>query len=167
MNLSAAIMLVNKAVRPVRVQYDPEIKYNNNPDKLFKTLDPTIKEGDLVVVPTNTRQGFTVVKVTEAGFAVDFNNNDKWDWIAAKFDKAAYDHVIDTEKQVITRVAQAQEDKARKELKDAMGLGDVSFSDLDIMALPAATPHGTQPGPTGAMTPAPAAPIEPAPPFAG
>jgi len=74
MNLSAAVMLVNKAVRPLKVEYDPDTYKNNTFNKNFKTIDATLKKGDLVVVETHTRHGFTIGKVTEIDFAVDFND---------------------------------------------------------------------------------------------
>lgn len=142
MNLSAAIMLVDKTVRPVRVEYDPELKYNNNPNKLFKTINPDIKVNDLVICQTHTRHGFTIVKVTEIDFPVDFNSSDQWAWIGGKFDKDAFDTVLKIETGVIDRVAKAQENKMREELKAAMGLGAVDFSDLDLKRLRNASVDG-------------------------
>lgn len=139
MNLSAAIMLVDKTVRSVRVEYDPDNKYNNNPMRWFKTIDPDIKDGDLVVVQTNTRYGFTICKVVEIDFPVDFNSSEPWGWIGQKFDKAVFDGVLKIEDGVKARVAKAQENKMRAELVDAMGLGTVDFSDLDLKRL-SATP---------------------------
>lgn len=132
MNLTAAVMLVNRAVRPVRVLYDPESAKGYNPEQLFKTLDD-LKEGDMVVVQTGTRHGLTVAKVVEFDFAVDFEKPGEWRW-AVKFDKASFDKVLEVEKQIIGQVAKARENKARAELQAAMGLGDVNFTDMDLMA---------------------------------
>ena len=140
MNNSAAVMLVNKSIRPVRVEYDPDNYKNNSPTRLFKTLDASIKKDDLVVVQTHTRHGFTIAKVVEVGFPVDFNNPEPWGWVCQKFDKATFDHVVETESKIVRRVAEIQENKMREELKTAAGLGDVSFDDLDLMAAPALTP---------------------------
>lgn len=141
MNLSASIMLVDrKSVRPVKVEYDPDNKYNNNPMKFFKTIDLTIKVGDLVIVQTHTRHGFTVAKVTEVDFPIDFYSNDEWGWIGQRFDKVKFDEMVKIEDGVKSRVAEANENKMRDELKAAMGLGSVSFSDLDIQRLNAPTP---------------------------
>lgn len=131
MNLTAAVMLVNEAVKPVRVLYDPDTPKSYQPEQLFKTLDD-LKEGDYVVVQTGTRHGFTVAKVVEVGFAVDFEKPGEWRW-AVKFDKNSFDKVLDVEKQIVGTVAKARENKARAELRAAMGLGDVSFTDLDLM----------------------------------
>lgn len=143
MNLSAAIMLVRREeVFPLRVEYDPDNKYNNNPTKVFKTLDPSIKKGDLVIVQTNTRHGFTIVKVTEAKFAVDFNSTEEWGWCAGKFDVDAFKNVLTIEDSVKGKVAEAQENKMRAELIEAMGLGSVSFNDVQLRRLAPASVDG-------------------------
>lgn len=155
MNLSASVMLVNSSIRPVRVEYDPDIARNNNPCKFFKTLDTAIAVNDLVIVPTNTRHGFTIAKVCEIDFPVDFNSSDQWGWIGGKFDKTTYDEVLETEKAIVARIGKAQENKMRNELREAAGLGDVNFSDLDLMGAPAIA------GPKGATPPTPDFPQQP------
>lgn len=143
MNLSAAIMLVRpEEVRPVHVEYDPDNKYNNNPMKVFKTVDPTIKVGDLVIAQTNTRHKFTIVKVTEVDFAMDFNDSEPWGWIGRKFDVAVFDDIIKIEDGVRSKVAKANENKMRNELIQAMGLGDVSFNDVQLRRLAPIAPDG-------------------------
>ena len=146
MNLSTAILLVNKSVRALIVEYDPDAYKNNNFNKRFKTLDPDLKVDDLVVVPTSTRHGFTVGKVKEIDLRVDFNSSDQYDWIGGTFDKGAYDTILKQEKIVLDRVALAEENRIRAELKKTMGMDEVDFSDLEIvkgtMALPSATPRG-------------------------
>lgn len=147
MNLSTAIFLVNKAVRPVRVVYDPDNFKNNNPNKLFKTLDESLVKDDFVIVPTNTRHGFTVAKVEEVGFRVDFHSTEQFAWIAGKLDKAAYDNIIEQEKVVVDRIGNAEENRIRAELAKSMGLAEVDFTDLDVVkGSPSpmlSTPRGT------------------------
>lgn len=143
MNLSAAIMLVRPdAVRPVRVEYDPDNKYNNSPMKVFKTVDPSITVGDLVIVQTHTRHGFTIAKVTAVDFAVDYNDGQEWGWIGGKFDHEAFKSIIAIEDGVKNKVAKANENKMRQEIIAAMGLGEVSFNDLQLRRLAAASPDG-------------------------
>lgn len=162
MNLSAAIMLVDKTVRPVRVEYDPDNKYNNNPMFQFKTIDPAIKVGDLVIVQTNTRYGFTICKVVEIDYAVDFHDPRPWGWIGGKFDKEGFDNVLKIEEGVKSRVAKAEENKMRQEIINNMGLGDVSFDDIQLRRLSTATIDGVDPDakpePAPTPTPAPQAP---------
>lgn len=161
MNLSASIMLVNKAVRPVKVEYDPDTYKNNNPHTRFMTFDPDVKKDDLVIVPTHTRHKFTIAKVTEVDFAVDFHANDEWGWVGGKFDKTQYDEILAQEKTIRDRIAKGQENKMRKELAEAMGLGDVDFTDLDIMKTPA-IPAPAQTHPSLAPVTEPADPGLPA-----
>lgn len=146
MNLSAAVFLVEESARAVRVEYDPDTPRNNNPSKYFKTVSPDLKKDDLVVVPTHTRHGFTVAKIVEIDFQVDFHTTEQYSWIVSKVDKAGYDHTLEVEKKIIQRVGKAEENKMRVELKTSLGLGEVSFKDLDIL------------GSSSAPLPAPAEP---------
>lgn len=139
MNLSAAIMLVDATVRPLKVEYDPDNKYSTNPMKWFKTINPDIKVNDLVVVQTHTRHGFTVAKVTEVDFPVDFESPEPWGWCADIVDKRAFDKVLEIETNVKTTVAKANENKMREELKANMGLGTVTFDTSALKKLAGTT----------------------------
>lgn len=146
MNLSAAIMLVQDGIRPVRVLYDPDnAQKSYNPTQLFKTLDTDLKKDDLVIVPTTTRHGFTIAKVTEIDFPVDFNSAYQWGWIGGRFDKTSYDEVLQIETKAVHRIGKIEENKMKNELKDAMGLGEVDFKDLFVTKQPAlATPRAAK-----------------------
>lgn len=152
MNLTVAIFLVNKDVRPVRVSYDPEVRAHNNPNALFKTLDASLKKDDYVVVPTDTRWGFTVCKVEEVDFTVNFDSTTEYKWIAGKVDKEAFDRIKQQEGVVTQRIGKAEENRKRKELSEALGLADIPLTDLDIVnnsakAIPAPpTVGGSIPG---------------------
>lgn len=159
MNYSSAIMLVKPdEVRAVRVEYDPDNKYNNNPMKVFKTVDPSIQVGDLVIAQTNTRHKFTVVKVSEVDFPVDFNDqSERWGCIGAKFDIDAFNSLIKIEDGVIAKVAKIQENRMRKELIDSMGLGNVSFDEVQLRRIAPASPDGVVAAePTDKINPDPA-----------
>lgn len=148
MNLSVAIFLVNKAVRPVRVSYDPDYPKHNNPDAYFKTLDPSIKVGDKVVVPTTTRHGMTVCKVEDVDFRVNFDSTTDYKWVIGKVDVPAYEDIIAQELKVLDRIGDAEENRKRAELVKALQLEDINLTDLDIVsngptAIPAPpTPRG-------------------------
>ncbi len=153
MNLSASVMLVEDSIRPVRVEYDPDIPKNNNPSKLFKCLDPTVAKGDLVIVTTHTRHKMTVAKVEAIGYEdvpVDFNSAEPWGWVVGPVPSAQHEKILETEKAIIGRVAVANTNKLKSELKAAMGLGNVSFSDLDLK-----TAGASLPAPPTAADPAP------------
>lgn len=155
MNLSASIMLVNKAVRPVRVEYDPDFFKNNSADAVFMTFDTAIAKDDLIIVPTHTRHKFTIVKVVDIDFAVDFQDTRPvWRWVGGRFDKAQYEAILEQEKKIKDRIAKSQENKMRKELAEAMGLGEVDFSDLDIAAHAGLIPAQASPAPGLAAPPA-------------
>lgn len=146
MNLTAAIMLVNKDVRPVRVVYDPDVPKHNDPNRLFKTLDPDLKVDDYVVVRTSTRHGFTVAKVSEVGFRVNFDSPQDYDWVVGKVDVDVYKQMVEQEKQVVERIGNAEENRKRAELAQSLGLEQIDLTDLDIVrgskALPSASPRG-------------------------
>jgi hypothetical protein len=140
MNLSVAIFLVNKSVRPVRVSYDPDYPKHNNPDAYFKTLDPSIKVGDKVVVPTTTRHGMTVCKVEEVDFRVNFDSTTDYKWVIGKVDVPAYEDIIAQELKVLDRIGDAEENRKRAELVKALQLEDINLTDLDITRGPTAIP---------------------------
>lgn len=147
MNLSSAIFLVNKTVRAVRVSYDPDVPKHNNPNRLFKTLDPDLKKDDMVVVATDTRHGMTVCKVTELDFRVDFDSAIEYQWIIGKVDVVAYESIKSQEATVVDRIGTAEENRKRAELAAALGLEAINLTDLDIVngtvRIPApATPRG-------------------------
>lgn len=150
MNLSIAIALVNKSVRPVRVTYDPDLPKNNSTNRLFKTFDTTLTKDDYIIVPTHTRHGFTVVKVEEVDMIINFDGGEQWDWVVGKVDKASYDSIIEQEKIVLSRIGKAEENRKRDELAKALGLADVELTDLDVVKtnaqLAVSSPRGA---PTG------------------
>jgi hypothetical protein len=145
MNLSCAIMLVNDSVRPVRVSYDPDVPKNNNLYRLFKTLDPDIKKDDYVIVPTNTRHGYTAVKVEEVDFIVNYDGGEQWDWIVGKVDKDAHDKLKEQEGVVLNRIGKAEENRKKDELRKALGLADVELTDLEIVKGTVALPQPSTP----------------------
>lgn len=158
MNSSATVMLFEEnGVRPVKVEYDPTGNQNRGADftHFFKCVDPTVKKDDLVVVTTNTRHGFTIAKVVDIGFQdvpVDFDNTSvTWGWVAAKFDNEGFGEILKSEKTMVGMVAEANANKMRDDIKNAMGLNKVSMNDVFIRRPAAlATPHGAEPAPAEA-----------------
>lgn len=155
MNLSAAVMLFpENGVRPVKVEYDPDVARNNNPNVVFKTVDETLKVDDLVIVDTHTRHGYTVAKVKAIGevdVPIDFENPQKWGWIVSKVDIPAHERILAGEKNLIGKVAEANANKMRNDLKEAMGLSQVSLADVfkqptaDALPSPASPPSDPEP----------------------
>lgn len=140
MNPTLASFLVEANCRAIRVEYDPDWQSKNNYNlcKLYKTLDPSIKVDDLVVVPTGTRHGFTVVKVMEVDFTINYNGNDDYKWIVGPVDKAAYDALLEADKNVMVKVGKIQENKMKRELMEAMGLTTVDTAALSYSGVPTA-----------------------------
>lgn len=117
MNYTTAVFLINKNVRAVLCNYEPDL-----PDKkcMFKTLDPTVKVGDLVIVPTKTRHGMTVSKVIEADVDVDFDSATPVAWIVCKVDQSAHDVTLAQEAEAIAVIMSAERTKKRNELAAAL-----------------------------------------------
>lgn len=142
MNLSLASFLVEPNCRAVRVEYDPDHTYKNDHlrCRTYKTLDGSIKVDDLVVVPTETRHGFTVVKVKDIGFRVNYDSSDEYKWIVGKVDAAAYKSLLTADKAVVEKVGLIEENKKKRELMEAMGLTGEAVASLTYSAVPAAAP---------------------------
>lgn len=98
----------------------------------FKTFDPTIKEGDLVVVETGTRHNASVVKIAKADVPPNFTSTEQTRWIIGKVDLARYAQFKAMEEEAIEAVKQAELRKERAELKKTM------FADYseELSALP-------------------------------
>ncbi len=138
MNYTTAIFLINKQVRAVMCNYEP-----NAPDKqvMFKTLDPTIRKDDLVIVPTSTRHNMTVSKVVETDVDVDFDNRTEVGWIISKIDRHQYEIVLSQEGDAIQVIKSAEKTKKRNELAAAL-LADSAGA---LKALPITTMNGDDP----------------------
>ena len=135
MNYSTAVFLINPNARAILATYEAG---DNAPRTMFKTFDPAIKVNDLVVVPTQTRHGFTVVKVVAVDVDVDFDSPVKVDWVAARVDLASYADVLTQEAQAIRMMQSAEARKKRNELAAAL-MADQADT---IMALPIAIVGG-------------------------
>lgn len=117
MNYSTAIFLVNRDVRAVLVTYEPDIPNQaQQPRTMFKTMDPTIKVDDYVVVPTNTRHLATVVKVTDVDVEVDYDSTKDVQLIICQVDRSNYNHVLAMEASAIQAIKSAETRKKREEL---------------------------------------------------
>lgn len=115
MNNSAIVFVLNDSVRGVKVSYEPGANTH-----LFKSLDPTIEVGDIVIVPTDTRHNFTCVKVTEVDVDPDLESSLDLKWIVGKADMAAYEEVLKNEKTAIAAVGKAEKARRRRELRESL-----------------------------------------------
>ena len=137
MNYTTAVFLINNTVRAVMCNYEPDA-----PDKkvMFKTLDPAIKVGDLVIVPTKTRHGMTVSKVVEVDVDVDFDSGTQVGWLVCKVEQASYEATLAQEAQAISVITSAEKTKKRNELAAAL----LVDSRDALKALPITTVNGDQ-----------------------
>ena len=112
------IFLLSDTVRGVRVQYDP--KDTNKKGYLFKSMDESLEEDDLVIIPTDSRHGMTVGKVMGFDDEIDLDMDMELKWILGRVDTQAADSIIEQEQTAITAADRAEKDKRRKELREAL-----------------------------------------------
>lgn len=149
MNFSSAVMLFNKNIRAVATIYDLEPLPGNGVSKtpmrtIYKTLDPAIVVGDLVIIPTDTRYKMSVVKVVETDVEVDYDSPAELKWIIGTIDRLSYDKVLKMEAQAIEMIRSAEKRRKREELaasilKDNPELAQLSIAGVsaDVLDLPA------------------------------
>ena len=135
-NPSLAAFLLDKGPRCISVSYD-RVKTHRGDDtpvdvKSFKTFDASIAKGDLVVIPTDTRWGFTVGRVEETDTRINYSSSETMRWIASKVDKEAYASILAQEEVLISKVAQAQETRAKRELADELRALDPELVNLSL-----------------------------------
>lgn len=114
MNLTRAIFVVNQNVRGILCKYDPAAREGSANDIVFKSLDPTLKKDDIVIVPTKTRVGFTCVKIVEADVSVDVDTGTDMAWIVGKVDTAANTKLLEDEAVVVSKIKKAQDLNRRR-----------------------------------------------------
>jgi len=136
-NPSLAAFLLDNGPRCISVSYDRVRNASKGTDqpvdiKSFKTFDPSIAKGDLVVIPTDTRWGFTVGRVEAVDTRVNFSSSETIRWIASKVDEEAYQSILDREELLIGKVAQAQENRAKRELADELRELDPNLTALSL-----------------------------------
>lgn len=121
MNYSTAVMLFNQDIRAVRVSYDPdEFSRDKNKSYLFKTLDPDLKVGDFVTIPTDTRHKLTVARVEEVESEVDFDSDLEIKWIVSRVPVKEYGGILIDEQEWIGQMKKAQNRKKKEDIKKNM-----------------------------------------------
>lgn len=116
MNYSTAVMLVNENIKAVLCTYETETETKKAPRTLFKTLDTSLKVGDLVIVPSNTRHQRTVVRVVEVDAEVDFDSGTQVDWVVGKVDQSLYTRIVAEEAKAIEAIKAGEKLKRRREI---------------------------------------------------
>lgn len=144
MNYSSAVMLINPNIRAIKVIYESEKENPRQSQYTFKTLDPTIAKDDLVIVPTDTRHGMTVVKVAEVDVEIDFDSNVELKWAVDKVQSENYTTVLEQEAVWIEAIKASEKRKKREELKKSMidmyqddGIENLGIAKLSLTTAPA------------------------------
>lgn len=134
MNYSTAILLVNKDVRVVGVSYEvlPDGK-GVKPYTLFKTLDQTIRVGDHVTIPTDTRHKMTVGRVEEVDVEIDFDSPTQIGWLVGRVDTAPYEATLSQEGDAIQAIKSAEQRSKREELARKLLADNPSLEGLSIV----------------------------------
>lgn len=132
MNYSTAVFLINPDARAVQCTYEKDAGGQQLQSYVFKTLDKSIKKGDLVVVPTNTRHNLTVVKVETTDIDIDVDTPHDIKWIVGKVDLLTHQKLLDMEAEAIAKIKAAEMRKKREELAKTMRAN----TDLDLALLP-------------------------------
>lgn len=120
MNYSTAVFLINKNVRAVAAIYEPDTDTKKFPRTIFKTLDATIKVGDYILVPTDTRHKMTINKVVEADVDIDLESSVKMDWVIGVVDREEFERVTKMEENAIAQIKSAEKRKKQEELRESL-----------------------------------------------
>jgi hypothetical protein len=136
MNYSTAIFLINDDVQMVACSY--ELDHNDEPKKLynFKSFDKTLKVGDMVIVPTDTRHCLTVVRVEELDVEPNLETSNEYKWIVGRVDLEDHEALLAQENDAIAQIKRAEKQRRRRELRESM-LADME--EKKLLALPLAT----------------------------
>ena len=138
MNYSTAIFLFNDNARAVLATYEAT---ENAPKTMFKTLDRSIKVGDFIVVPTDTRHKMTVCKVTDVDVQVDVESPTIIAWAVGKVEAATHESLLGMERKAVEMIQAAQAKKKRDELRQT--LLDAAPELGTVLSLGSAVPPAT------------------------
>jgi hypothetical protein len=139
MNNSTTVFIVDDTIRALRGIWEDGGKV-----EVFKTFDQSIKKDDLCVTTSETRHGFSVVKITETDVVIDIDDpNLKVRWIVSKIDTADHKATLAQELVVIDKVRKAEFNKKRKDLVNHMA-GEDAAALRSLTANPAAVNQSAQ-----------------------
>ena len=148
MNLSTAIFLVNANCRAISVSYewcDDDGKFadgKSTKTDTFKTLDPSIKKGDLILGETNSRHKLCVYKVVETDIEIDLEKSDYIPWIVGVVDGSPLAKLKAMEDEMKAKIKEKDKQRKRAELAETMmkDYGEVirnlAIANTDMKSLP-------------------------------
>ena len=117
MNYSTAIFLISDVVRAVEATYE---SHDDAPRTVFKTMDPSIKVDDFVVVPTTTRHEMTVCKIVAVDVEIDLDSGVTLDWVVGTVDRVDFEAIKKQEADAIATIKSAEKHRKREELREAL-----------------------------------------------
>lgn len=132
MNYSTAIFLISDSVRAVEATYEADTEKATAPRTVFKTLNPDIKVGDYVVVPTNTRHNMTVCKIVAVDIEIDLETTEEIAWIIGTVDRADFEDLKRQEDEAIAKIKSAEKRRKREQLRRDL----LADAEDDLKALP-------------------------------
>ena len=115
MDNSNIVFLINDNVRAVKGVYE-----EGHTPALFKTMDPSIRVGDMLVVQSTTRLEITTVKVTEVDVDINFDSNVPIKWAVCKVDMEAFNEVLAQENEAIAAVNSAERKRKKEALRASL-----------------------------------------------
>jgi len=133
MNYSTAVMLINEKIRAVTVIDNSIEEQPSQTRYAFKTLDTSIEVDDLVIVPTDTRHGLTVVQVSEVDVDVDFESTTQIKWIVDKVDAEGNERILLEEKEWVDALKVSEKRRKKAELRE--GLVETYGDDLEKLPI--------------------------------
>jgi hypothetical protein len=131
MNKSLAILIANDSARLVPCRFGPK-----GDVYWYKTLDPSIKVDDLVIVQTDNRYSVAVViDLPAAVIDPTVDNGIVYKWIVAKFDDTAFKLLLAQEQKILDTILNAQLRKKRREIRAEIMDGDEELKALPLVEM--------------------------------
>jgi hypothetical protein len=127
---TTVFLLPNSTARAIMCTY--ENKQNEIP-VMFKTLDPTVKKDNYVLVQTNTRHLMTVCKVVEVDVDVDYDSSTPVTWIIDKVDILPVQKLIEYEAQANKIIRDAEVNAKKKKLQTDLLASAEGLKDLPLL----------------------------------
>lgn len=125
MNFNTAIFLVNDRCRALTVSYEWCDKDGKDAAgrlvkiDIFKTLDPSIRKGDLVLGETQSRHKLCVYRVVDTDVEVDLEHSVYIPWVVGKV-SSALDDLKRMEDDMQGAIRRKDKEKKRAELAETM-----------------------------------------------
>ena len=142
MNYSTAILLVRKDIRVVDVSYEVDKDGKGiRPFTAYKTPDDTLKVGDYVVIPTDTRHGMTVGRIEATDVEVDFDSPVQMKWlVGGAIDLSGYAALQAAEADALAAIRSAETRRKREELAAKLLADNPDLQRLGALDVNAALP---------------------------